>query len=164
MIGWLLATAGTAALGSFFPLVNIELYLLGVVSTVDGANWWALGLAAALGQVAGKTLFYFAGRGGFALGDRLRKRFEAKRSGRWAAWFEKFHQRTQQRPWWGLGVLCLTAVPGIPPYSLMCFLSGAAGIPLLGFLAASIVGRGLHFLIVAGAPELLHWLPAALGS
>ncbi|WP_190815269.1 VTT domain-containing protein [Saccharopolyspora pogona] len=164
MIGWLLATAGTAALGSVFPLVNIELYLLGVVSTVDGVSWWAFGLAAAVGQVAGKALFYLAGKGGFTLGERLRKRVEAKRRGRWSAWFEKFHQRTQERPWWGLGVLCLSAVPGIPPYSLMCFLSGAAGIPLIGFLVASLVGRSLHFLIVAGAPELLHWLPAALGS
>ncbi|QIZ38916.1 VTT domain-containing protein [Saccharopolyspora sp. ASAGF58] len=164
MIGWLLATAGTAALGSVFPLVNIELYLLGVVSTVDGVGWWAFGLAAAVGQIAGKTLFYLAGKGGFALGERLRKRVEAKRRRRWSAWFEKFHQRTQERPWWGLGVFCLSAVPGIPPYSLMCFLSGAAGIPLIGFLVASLIGRSLHFLIVAGAPELLHWLPAALGS
>lgn len=165
MIGWLLATAGTAALGSFFPLVNIELYLLGVVSTVDGVSWWAFGLAAAVGQVAGKTLFYFAGRGGFALGERLLKRLESKRKGsRWAGWFEKFHRRTVERPWWGLGVLTLTAIPGIPPYSLMCLLSGAAGLPLLGFLAASLIGRSAHFLIVAGAPELLHWLPAALGS
>ncbi|MEV0703412.1 VTT domain-containing protein [Saccharopolyspora sp. NPDC050389] len=164
MIGWLLATAGTAALGSVFPLVNIELYLLGVVSTVDGVSWWAFGLAAAVGQVAGKTLFYLAGKGSFALGERLRKRVETKRRGRWAGWIEKFHRRTEERPWWGLGVLCLSAVPGIPPYSLMCFLSGAAGIPLVGFLLASLVGRSLHFLIVAGAPELLHWLPAALGS
>ncbi|GAA4615637.1 VTT domain-containing protein [Saccharopolyspora hordei] len=161
MIGWLLATAGTAALGSFFPLVNIELYLIGAVSTVDGVSWWALALAAAAGQVAGKTLFYLAGRGGFALGERLLERVEAKRRGRWAAWLEKFHQRTVERPWWGLGALCLTAVPGIPPFSLMCVLSGAAGLPLLGFLAASLVGRAGHFLIVAGAPELVH---LALGS
>ncbi|MBB5157883.1 VTT domain-containing protein [Saccharopolyspora phatthalungensis] len=164
MIAWLLTTAGTAALGSVFPLVNIELYLLGVVSTVPGVSWWALGLAAAVGQVAGKTLFYLAGKGGFTLGERLRERVEAKRRGRWAAWFEKFHRRTEERPWWGLGVLFLSAIPGIPPYSLMCFLSGAAGIPLTGFLVASLIGRSLHFLIVAGAPELLHWLPAALGS
>ncbi|GAA0536656.1 VTT domain-containing protein [Saccharopolyspora thermophila] len=164
MIGWLLATAGTAALGSVFPLVNIELYLLGAVSTVDGVSWWAFGLAAAVGQVAGKTLFYLAGKGGFALGERLRRRLEAGRRGRWANWLEKFHQRTEERPWWGLGVLSVSAVPGIPPYSLMCFLSGAAGLPLLGFLAASLLGRSLHFLIVAGAPGVLHGLPSALGS
>ena len=51
MIGWLLATAGTALLGSVFPLANIELYLVGVLTTVDGLNWWALALAAAVGQM-----------------------------------------------------------------------------------------------------------------
>ncbi|MFC7340106.1 VTT domain-containing protein [Saccharopolyspora griseoalba] len=164
MIGWLLATAGTAALGALFPLVNIELYLLGVVSTVDGVSWWGLALAAAIGQVAGKTLFYFAGRGGFALGERLTRRVQRERNGRWAAWLDGFHRRTQEHPWWGMGVLAASAVPGLPPYSLMCLLSGAAGLPLLGFLAASLLGRVGHFLIVAGAPGVLSWLNPALAA
>lgn len=164
MIGWLLTTAGTAALGAVFPLVNIELYLLGVVSTVDGVSWWAFALAAAVGQVAAKTLFYVAGRGGFALGERLTERLEKNRNGRWADWLDTFHRRTQEHPWWGMGVLAISAVPGLPPYSLMCLLSGAAGLPLLGFLASSLAGRVGHFLIVAGAPGVLSWLHPALAS
>ncbi|GAA4840610.1 VTT domain-containing protein [Saccharopolyspora rosea] len=159
MIGWLLATAGTAALGSVFPLVNIEIYLIGVLSTVDGLSWWPLALAAAVGQVAGKSLFYLAGKGGFRLGERLTKATEKQRRGRWAAWLETFHRRTEQRPWWGLGALFVSAIPGLPPYSLMCVLSGAAGLPVVGFLTASLAGRGLHFLIVAAAPELVRMLP-----
>lgn len=159
MLGWLLTTAGTAALGSVFPLVNIEIYLLTTASTVDQVSWWALGLAAAVGQVAGKTLFYFAGRGGFALSERLHSRLERGRRGRWTTWLDRFHERTRQRPWWGLGVLCVSAVPGIPPYSVMSFLSGAAGLPLSGFVAASLIGRSGHFLIVAGAPGLVQQLP-----
>ncbi|TWF96192.1 VTT domain-containing protein [Saccharopolyspora dendranthemae] len=158
VIGWLLGTAGTAALGAVFPLVNIELYLLGVVPSVQSVPWWAFALAAAVGQVAAKTVFYLAGKGGFALGERLSKRVQKERTGRWAAWVERFHQRTSEHPWWGMGVLAITAVPGIPPFSLMSLLSGAAGLPLLGFLAASLVGRIGHFLLVAGAPELVSWL------
>jgi membrane protein YqaA with SNARE-associated domain len=161
MIGWLLATMGTAALGSVFPLVNIELYLLGVLSTVDGLSWWALGLAAAVGQLAGKTLFFLAGQGSFTLGRRLGRMTEG--GSRWASWLERFHRRTEERAWWGLGVLFVSAIFGIPPFTLLCFLSGAAGIPLLGFLGVSLAGRGIHFLLVAGAPELVRHLPSAFG-
>ena len=159
MIGWLLATAGTAALGSVFPLANIELYLVGVLSTVEGLNWWALGLAAAVGQMTGKTLFFLAGRGGFSLGRRLGRLTEARKGGRWANLLERFHTRTEQHPWWGLGVLFVSAVLSFPPFTVLCFLSGAAGLPLLGFLAVSLFGRAIHFLIVAGAPEVVTHLP-----
>lgn len=159
MIEWLLATAGTAALGAVFPVVNIELYLLGVLSTVDGLNWWAMGLAAAVGQLAGKSVFYLAGRGGLSLGNRLSRMTEKERTGRWARWFDTFQRRTRQQPWWGLGVLFLSAIPGIPPFTLMCLLSGAAGLPVLGFLGAALAGRALHFLLVAGAPGLVGQLP-----
>ncbi|RRO18977.1 hypothetical protein EIL87_05430 [Saccharopolyspora rhizosphaerae] len=158
MIGWLLGTAGTAALGAVFPLVNIELYLLGVVPLAQGVPWWAFAVAAAVGQVAAKTLFYLAGKGGFALGERLSKRVQSQRTGRWGVWVERFRHRTVERPWWGMGVLAVSAVPGIPPFSLMSLLSGAAGLPLIGYLAASLVGRTGHFLLVAGAPGLVSWL------
>ncbi|RCW38437.1 SNARE associated Golgi protein [Halopolyspora algeriensis] len=160
MTGWLLATLGTAALGSVFPVVNIELYLIGVLSTVDGLSWWALALAATVGQLAGKTLFFLAGRGSITLGRRLGSMARAERGSRWASWMERFHHRSQQRPWWGLGVLLLGAITGVPPFTLMCFVSGAAGLSWLGFLGVSAVGRTIHFLLVAGAPELLQQLPA----
>ena len=159
MIGWLLATAGTAALGSVFPLVNIELYLITVVSTTDTAVWWVLGLAAAVGQVAGKTLFYLAGKGSFTLGERLGRMTQAKRGSRWAEWLRRFHQRVEERPWWGVAVLFASAIPGVPPFTLMSFVAGAAGIRFVAFLLASLAGRGLHFLLVAGAPELIQHLP-----
>ncbi|GAB2750376.1 membrane protein [Salinifilum aidingensis] len=159
MLGWLLTTAGTAALGSVFPLVNIELYLVGVLSTVDGVSWWPLALAAAVGQVAGKSLLYFAGRGSVTLGTRLSRRVQRRRRGRWSAWFDWFQQRTRQQPWWGTGVLMISAVPGLPPYSVMCLLSGAARLPLVAFLGASLLGRSGHFLLVAAAPEVFSELP-----
>ncbi len=164
LIGWLAATAGTALLGSVIPVVNIELYLLGVLSTVPGLVWWMLAVAATVGQIAGKILFYFAGQGSFTLSRRLSRLTEAKRGSRWAVWIERFHRKTEQRPYWGAGVLFVSAITGIPPYTAMCFVSGAAGIPLLGFLAASLLGRGIHFLLVASMPGLLHYLPSALGG
>lgn len=163
MIGWLLATAGTAALGSVFPVVNIELYLLGVLSTVHGLVWWPMALAATAGQLTGKTVFFFAGRGSFTLSNRLGKLTQAKEGSRWSKWLETFHQRTEEKPWWGLGMLLIGAITGIPPFTVMCFLSGAAGIPILGFLGISLAGRAVHFLLVAGAPQLLQYLPAASG-
>lgn len=163
MIGWLLATMGTAALGSVLPVVNIELYLIGTLSTVDGLVWWALALAAAVGQLGGKSLFYLAGRGSITLGSRLGRMTEAPRGSRWAAWLDKYHHKSKERPWWGLSVLFAGAITGLPPFTVMCFLSGAAGVPILGWLAVSFAGRSIHFLLVAGAPELIGYLPAAFG-
>jgi membrane protein YqaA with SNARE-associated domain len=163
MSGWLLATLGTAALGSVLPVVNIELYLVGTLTAVDGPVWWALALAATFGQLAGKTLFYFAGRGSFTLGARLERMTEAKSGSRRAAWLEKYHDLSASHPWWGLSVLFVGAITGLPPFTVMCFLSGAAGVPFLGWLAVSVTGRGIHFLLVAGAPELIRHLPAAFG-
>lgn len=161
MIGWLLATMGTAAVGSVLPFVNIEVYLLGVLSTVPGLVWWPMALAATVGQMAGKTLFFLAGQGSFTLTSRLRRLTEAKRGSRWARWLDTFHQRCQEQPWWGLTMLFIGAIAGIPPFTVMCFISGAAGIRLIGFLTISMIGRAIHFLLVAGAPHLLHYLPSA---
>ena len=159
MIGWLLATVGTAALGSVLPVVNIELYLVGVVSTVDSVPWWALALAATVGQIGAKSVFFFAGQGSFTLGSRLGRRAQAPAGSRVAAWMERIHTATERRPWWGLGVLLAGAITGLPPFTLMCFVSGAAGLRFVSWFAVSLVGRTLHFLLVAGAPELIRHVP-----
>lgn len=163
MIGWLLATLGTAALGSVFPLINIELYLLGVVATMQAPAWWALALAATVGQLAGKMLFYFAGRGSVTLGARLRRLIRSDRVGRWTGHVEELRDRCHKRPGWGLGVLFVGAITGIPPFTLMCFVSGAAGFALSSFLLVGFVGRTVHFLLVAGAPEALRQVPVLFG-
>ncbi len=163
MSWWLLSTLGAAALGSVFPLVNIELYLVGVVTAVPEVSWWALALAATVGQVAGKTLFYLAGRGSFTLGSRLGRTVRTERGSRWSAWVHRFHRRCEQRPLWGLATLLLGAITGIPPYTVMSFVSGAAGIGWTGFLVTSLAGRSVHFLLVAGAPELVRQLPVPFG-
>lgn len=159
MIGWLLATMGTALLGSVVPVVNIELYLIGVLSIVDGLPWWALALAATAGQVAGKTLFYFAGKGGITLGERLGRMTRVKSGSRTARRLQRWHTEINRRPRWGLAVLFAGAVTGIPPFTLMTFVSGAAGMGLLSFLGVSLIGRTAHFLAVAGAPALVRQLP-----
>ncbi|MBA8824420.1 membrane protein YqaA with SNARE-associated domain [Saccharopolyspora lacisalsi] len=159
MRGWLLTTAGTAALGSVFPLVNIELYLIGAVSAVNGVPWWALALAATVGQLAGKTLLYFAGRGSLTLGRRMSRMTAVGSDSRWAKWMWRFQHRAERQPWWALMVLFVGAVASLPPFTVMCFAVGAAGIGALGFLGVSFLGRTIHFLIVAGAPELIRHLP-----
>lgn len=163
MTGWFLATLGTAALGSVVPVVNIELYLVGVLTTVGGLSWWGLALAATVGQLAGKTLFYLAGKGSLTLGSRLGRMVEGRRGGRWASWMQRFHRRCEQRPGWGLATLLLGAITGIPPFTLMCFVSGAAGLGWAGFLLVGFTGRLAHFLLVAGAPEAMHWLTSPFG-
>jgi membrane protein YqaA with SNARE-associated domain len=163
IVGWLLATAGTALLGSIVPVVNIEVYLLGVLSVFHGLPWWALALAATVGQLAGKTLFFLAGSGGVRLGERLTRMTKAKQGGKITEWLERFQRMVEQRPWWGRVVLFVGAIVDVPPFTLMSFVSGAAGLPLIGYLGVSFAGRALHFLLIAGAPELFRQLPAIFG-
>lgn len=72
----LLATVGVGAVSALVPVVNLEAYLGGLALLGAHPSWWqvaAISAAAALGQMAGKTLFFLAGRGVLTLPDRLRR-------------------------------------------------------------------------------------------
>lgn len=62
MIAAYLATCLTGAVSAFLPVTPIEPYLIAVAATT-GYHPMMLGIAAALGQTAGKTVFFLGARG-----------------------------------------------------------------------------------------------------
>jgi membrane protein YqaA with SNARE-associated domain len=62
MIAAVVTTAAVAAVSAFVPAIPIEAYLVAAVTTT-GADPVALGIAAGLGQTAGKLVTFLAARG-----------------------------------------------------------------------------------------------------
>ncbi|CAA9432942.1 MAG: hypothetical protein AVDCRST_MAG35-2737, partial [uncultured Quadrisphaera sp.] len=74
----MLTTALLAVASAVVPVVNLEVTLLGV-SAASRAPGWVLALTAAVGQVAGKTLYYLVGAGVIARVPGLRRARRAAR-------------------------------------------------------------------------------------
>lgn len=155
--GWLWTTFGMSLLSGLVPLVQIEVYLLGLFSMHPELPGWLFGIVTAVGQVIGKTAMYFAGRGSFALGERIAQK-QRQRASRWAKWLEKFHDNCEQRPYWALGLLACSAFLGLPPFGIMCFLAGTGGVPFGRYLIVTLSGRIARFVILVNVPALLHYL------
>lgn len=156
-LGPLGVTLGYSFLSALVPIFNIEIYIVGLVTQYPDLAWWAIGLVAAVGQMAGKLIFYAAGRGAFRLPARLHRKTEKQRAGRFAKWLQRFHDTAEHRPIWSSGILLASAVVGIPPLLAMAFLAGLAEIRVSLFLAIGVVGRFVRFAAIAVSPGLLDF-------
>jgi membrane protein YqaA with SNARE-associated domain len=159
-MGWLAVTAGVCLLSAVVPVVNAELYLVGLVTQQPQLPWWLVGLAAAVGQLTGKLVFYYAGRGSLRLPARLHRRSGPGRPGRWSDRLARFQVTCQDRPVWTTSVLLLSAAVGLPPFAATSFVAGVARVRLGIFLYTGLVGRFIRFSAIAAAPGLLNvwWL------
>jgi membrane protein YqaA with SNARE-associated domain len=147
-------------LSALVPVVNAEVYLLGV-SVASSAPPWLLALAAAAGQVTGKIVFYLVGLGVLDL-RRVRRRGTA--AGRWTERLTAA-QRWADRHRWGPAGLCgVSAVTGLPPFAVVSLLAGTLRVRWWLFVLTAMAGRYVRFLLVLLTPGLLPdgWL-AGLG-
>ncbi|QUH00936.1 VTT domain-containing protein [Saccharopolyspora erythraea] len=159
MIGLLSTTFGVAVASALMPLISVELFVIGLVLKGPEVPWWALALVIAVGQVAGKMLYYYAARGVVRLPAFLRRRTEAKTKGRWSAWIDRFRETCRKRPLWTGGVLLVSAIASLPPFAAIVFVAGWAKVPLTTFLVTGFVGRFLRFGVLAVAPgALVAWI------
>lgn len=153
---WLGLTFGFSVVSALVPVFNAEVYLIGVAAKAPQLPWWLLGLVAAAGQMLGKLVFYYAGRGSLQLPARLRRKSDKGREGRWSRWFTRFRETAQQRPYWAFAVLLASATIGLPPYAAAAVLAGVAEVSLPVFLVSGFVGRAIRFSAIAASPALLH--------
>ncbi|MGH3910302.1 MAG: VTT domain-containing protein, partial [Pseudonocardiaceae bacterium] len=146
------------------PVVNAEIYLVGLVTQQPQLAWWLVGLTAAVGQLAGKLVFYYAGRGSLRLParlwsmhrlSRLRRTSDPARRGRWSARLDRLQETCRDRPVWTAGVLVTAAVVGLPPFAATSFVAGVARISLGMFVVTGLVGRFVRFSAIAVSPGLL---------
>jgi len=133
-VGLPVATFVIALVGAVFPIVSIEVFLVGVAVVVGPADAALLVPLAAIGQLLGKLPIYGAARGLTRLGARSPK--QARRIERVRAWFARFHPPT---------ILAASAVLGIPPFSLAATAAGALGIPVRTFCMVVGIGRAARF-------------------
>ena len=150
MLFWSILGASIAS--ALLPLINIEAILVVSASQAPGQMWWLL-VAATIGQMLGKILWYW---GGMHL-DRapfVNKHLEKPKA---KASLEKWHERAEGRPWFTAGLLFFSAFLGFPPYAITAVLAGVLRVHFVVFLVTGLLGRGLRFwALVAGTTSLLH--------
>ena len=138
------ATLAVAFLAGVFPLLSIELFLVGATVTLHlpAGTVAALIAIAAIGHQIAKTVTYYAGAGAFELPrGKVRERIEAARHR-----IERWNRRPRL-------VLLAAAAVGLPPLYLMGFIAQPLMKMQLGtFTAISLAGRiGRYATLVAVA-------------
>lgn len=144
LAAWL-TTFAVCIAGSIVPLINTEIYLVSAVALSPVSYVVPLVIAASLGQMVGKVVMYYAGRGVLRLpSERVRTKMVAMQA------------RIQARPREGAVVLFTSATVGLPPLYVVSIACGAARMNLVSFFVIGTVGRLIHFAAVAAIPQLVR--------
>ncbi|MBB4636206.1 membrane protein YqaA with SNARE-associated domain [Longimicrobium terrae] len=143
-----LATFGVAFASAVIPVIPIEIYLIGAAALAPKPFALSLALAAALGQMVGKILVYYAGTGAVKLpGKHLQNALT------------RANEYIATKPRSGGMVMFISAFVGFPPFVLMTLVAGAARMNLWLFLAIGLVGRFFRFAVCVLVPHLVRpWL------
>jgi uncharacterized membrane protein YdjX (TVP38/TMEM64 family) len=148
----ILAAAAVGIVSAVLPIAPVEPYLIAATATGQG-NPVALGLAAALGQTAGKLVLFLAARGALRSPWLQRKLAGVRRVGR--------HRRPPpDRPWPSAGLLAVSAITGFPPLLATTVYFGSTRMRPKVFAAICFAGRAIRFVAVAYAPALAGPAPA----
>lgn len=139
----LLGTFAFSLVGGIVPVLNVEAYLLSLSALAPGAPVWPVALAAALGQMAAKSLLYLGGRGLLRLPLRkMRPRIEAATA------------RLASAEGGGLAVVTASAVAGVPPFYAISVAAGVVNMRFARFFAVGLAGRLVRFAAVFVVPRL----------
>lgn len=162
MFGWFCVTLGVAFGSAIVPVINVELFVLGLVASHPSMHWLLIATAVAIGQMAGKLLYYLAARGSIRLPSWMSRRPQRgsvkpgghERTKRLRAKVDALRERCQRHPAWMAGTYGVSAVVGLPPFMAMTVLAGLAEMPLSLFLTAGLVGRFARYAILATFPAI----------
>ena len=149
-MGWVGGTLLFAFGSAMIPILNIEAYLAALAAKNVGALW-VLAVAAAVGQMAGKVVFYYIGRSSMGW-SWVRRKTEAPK---FQATLERWRNRVDERPLYAALVLFVSAAAGLPPFAILAVIAGSLRVPLPLFITVGLVGRFLRFLFILGA---VTWL------
>jgi membrane protein YqaA with SNARE-associated domain len=171
VLTWLGVTLGVAMVSSVFPPVSAELFVLGFAARHPHLPVLAFGTVLAVGQVAGKLLYFYAARGSIRLPRFVQRKPKrdaqvvvARPRGvrRWWAGVRQawvwLRDRCHRHPRWMIAATACSALIGLPPFLAMSILAGLAGLSLPAFVAASLPARIIRFTVLAATPGvLMHW-------
>ena len=150
MLFW--SVMGASIASALLPLINIEAILVVSVSQAPGQMWGLL-VAATIGQMLGKILWYWGGMH-VERAPWVHRQLEKPKA---RASLDKWHERAEGRPWFTAGLLFVSASTGIPPYAVTAVLAGTLRVPFWIFMLTGLAGRGLRFwAVVTGTSSLVH--------
>jgi membrane protein YqaA with SNARE-associated domain len=158
-----LAAVAVGLLSAFLPFAPVEPYLIAAVTTT-GAPPLALGVAAAVGQTAGKLVLFLGTRGAIHspwLQRQLSRRTHTApeppgRLGTMLARPKAAGARLVEvvdRPRQATGVLLVSAVTGVPPLLATSVYLGRTPMRPAVFAATCLLGRTIRFVTIALAPQ-----------
>jgi membrane protein YqaA with SNARE-associated domain len=159
----LLTSIGFGVVSAVLPVANAEAYI--VASQVTAlASAVPIAVGVGIGQMVGKLLLFVGVRRGrqFAIFHRRRHdgrpRPDRPTTARVRALMARLLELVGQKRW-GLPIVLLAAVVGIPPLYGVALLAGATRMPVLGFALTVLIGRVTRFVLVATGWVGLHdWL------
>jgi membrane protein YqaA with SNARE-associated domain len=135
---------GLSIVSALAPWVNGEVLLLSLSAFARSPlQLTALVFLTSAGQMAGKCILYWAGRGVIPLG-----------SGRIGRAVDSWRNRFAEEPTKQMGLVFISAVSGIPPFYVITILAGAFRLRFPRFIAVGACGRLIHFGMLALAPQL----------
>ena len=137
---------------ALFPLLNAEAYVVAAQASPRTAGI-ALAIALAVGQTAGKVTLFLLARKGRAVAHERRRAARRKRVpppalsrfARLLAWLLRLVGSRR----WGIPIVLMSAVLGLPPIYAVAFLAGASRMSLWWFAPAVLVGRIVRFVLLA---------------
>src|SRR5688500_3068263 len=136
-------TFAVCVAGAIIPFVNTEIYLISAVALSPASYAMPLVVAATFGQMVGKVVMFYGGRGVVKMrNERVRKAVEGLRT------------RLDRRPVFAQALLFSSSVVGLPPLYIMAVACGTIGMGIVPFFVIGLVGRFIHFTVVALVPQL----------
>ena len=149
-----LSLFGVAFVSALVPLVNLEVYLVGLAAISSPAHLWLLALIAGAGQMLGKLAWYYLGANALRWGWVRRKVEKPKAQAKLELW----RRRTTDRPWFSAALVGVSAFSGFPPFAVIAVLAGQLRMNAVLFFTVGFVGRTLRFAAFLGGGGLLSGL------
>ncbi|MEJ2111843.1 MAG: hypothetical protein P8Z37_18430 [Acidobacteriota bacterium] len=148
------ACFGLSIVSALLPWINGEVLILSFSAFAHSpAQRIILALLASSGQMAGKCVLYWAGRGVIPIGSGRIGRIVDSCKGRF--------ERSSFNPMW---VVFISAVSGIPPFYAITVLAGAFRLRFLSFITIGACGRLLHFGLLALVPQFFPQFSRYFGN
>ena len=150
-LGYPLATFVYCVGSGFIPVLNAELFLVGVAALAPRESLPAVAALAAAGQMIAKSGMYLGGRGVVNL-PKGKRREDIER---WQARVERWRSKDL--------LVLFSAAVGLPPFFVTSIFAGTLRFPFFRFLVAGYAGRLLRFGAIVAVPALGRWLVGAHG-
>jgi membrane protein YqaA with SNARE-associated domain len=140
-VGELLGLLGVSFASALIPLINLEVYLVGLSAVSDPGRVWLLATVAGIGQMVGKLVWYYLGANALRWGW-IRRKVETPKA---QAKLELWRGRTHNRPVISSMLVFASAFSGFPPFAIVAVLAGQLRMSLAIFMAMGVAGRILRF-------------------